>query len=60
MRFPVGQASITSLPTNFWSRFITAGGAAPSHLLGPIGLAGLSIAGIAVAGRAFRRADISG
>jgi hypothetical protein len=60
MGFPVGQASITSLPTNFWSRFISAGGAAPSHLLGLAGLTGLSIAGIAVAGRVFRRADISG
>jgi hypothetical protein len=60
MGFPVGQASITSLPTNFWSRFITPSGGAPSHLLGLTGLAGLCIVGVAVAERAFRRADISG
>jgi ABC-type transport system involved in multi-copper enzyme maturation permease subunit len=60
MGFPVGQASITSLPTNFWSRFITSGGAAPSHLLGLAGLAGLITAGMVAAEWAFRRADISG
>lgn len=60
MGFPVGQASITSLPTNFWSRFITPSGAAPGHLLGLTGLAGLFIVGVAVAERAFRHADISG
>jgi ABC-type transport system involved in multi-copper enzyme maturation permease subunit len=60
MGFPVGQASITSLPTNFWSRFITAGGAAPGHLGGLTGLAALCLVCLAGAVLVFRRADISG
>ena len=60
MGFPAGQASITALPTNFWSRFITAGGAAPSHLLSLTGLAGLLAACAVVALWVFRRADVSG
>ena len=58
MGFPVGQASITSLPTNFWSRFIgsTGGG----HLPGLIGLAGVLAVCSALAAAVFRRADISG
>jgi hypothetical protein len=36
MGFPAGQASITSLPTNFWSRFISAG-RHPGHVAGPAG-----------------------
>jgi ABC-type transport system involved in multi-copper enzyme maturation permease subunit len=59
MGFPVGQASITSLPTNFWSRFISAGGA-PGHLAGLAGLAGMLAVCLAAAAAAFRSQDISG
>ena len=34
MGFSAGQGSITALPNNFWSRFVTAGGSIPSHRLG--------------------------
>jgi hypothetical protein len=60
MGFPVGQASITALPTNFWSRFINAGGSAPSHLLGLTGLGALLLACAAVAAQVFRSTDIGG
>ena len=60
MGFPAGLASITALPTNFWSRFIGAGGAPPAHLYGLTGLAALIIAGFAVAEGIFRSADIGG
>ena len=59
MGFPAGQASITSLPTNFWSRFISAT-AAHGELLGLLGLAGLLAACWAAATVLFRRQDISG
>ncbi len=57
MGFPAGLASITSLPTNFWSRFIgvTAGGQ-----LALIGLAGMLAVGAVLAAAVFRRMDISG
>jgi ABC-type transport system involved in multi-copper enzyme maturation permease subunit len=59
MGFPAGQASITSLPTNFWSRFISAG-AAPGPLPGLLGLAALLAVCWAAAAALFRRQDISG
>ncbi|MGN6172955.1 MAG: ABC transporter permease subunit [Streptosporangiaceae bacterium] len=59
MGFPAGQASVTSLPTNFWSRFISAGGA-PGHVAGLVGVAGLLAACLAAAAALFRRQDISG
>jgi hypothetical protein len=59
MRFPAGQASITSLPTNFWSRFISAG-ATPGQLTGLLGLAGLLGVCWATATVLFRRQDIGG
>jgi ABC-type transport system involved in multi-copper enzyme maturation permease subunit len=59
MGFPVGQASITSLPTNFWSRFISAG-ATPGQLAGLLGLAGLLAVCWVAAAALFRRQDISG
>jgi len=59
MGFPAGQASITSLPTNFWSRFISTG-ATPGQLAGLLGLAGLLAACWAAATVLFRRQDISG
>jgi ABC-type transport system involved in multi-copper enzyme maturation permease subunit len=59
MGFPAGQASITSLPTNFWSRFISAG-ATPGQLAGLLGLAGLLAVCWVAAVALFRRQDISG
>jgi hypothetical protein len=59
MGFPVGLRSITALPNNFWSRFITAGGSPPSHLLGLTGLTALLVATTAVALRIFTRSDIA-
>jgi ABC-type transport system involved in multi-copper enzyme maturation permease subunit len=58
MGFPVGQASITSLPTNFWSRFIGASGG--GHLPGLMGLIGVLAVCSALAAALFRRMDISG
>lgn len=60
MGFPAGLASVTALPTNFWSRFIGTGGAPPGHLYGLTGLGALIIGGLAVAEWIFRRADIGG
>lgn len=60
MGFPAGLASITALPTNFWSRFISAGGSPPSQLAGLAGLAALLVAVAAVAARVFQRTDVSG
>ncbi len=59
MGFPAGLGSVTALPANFWSRFLGTG-APPGPLAGFAGLAGLVVAGLAVAERIFRRADISG
>jgi hypothetical protein len=59
MGFPAGQASITALPTNFWSRFIGSGGA-PGLWSGLAGLLGLLMATMLLAGRVFRRADVTG
>ena len=58
MGFPVGQASITSLPTNFWSRFISS--TEPSQLSGLIGLIAVLAVCSALAAAVFRRLDISG
>ena len=60
MGFPAGQASITALPTNFWSRFIEAGGGAPGQWSGLAGLVGLLLAAVLLAGQAFHRADVTG
>src|SRR5215472_4578239 len=57
--FPAGLGSVTPLPANFWSRFLGTG-APPSQAAGFAGLAGLVVAGLAVAERIFRHADISG
>jgi hypothetical protein len=59
MGFPAGLGSITALPANFWSRFLGTG-APPGELAGFAGVAGLVVAGLAVAVRIFHRADISG
>lgn len=60
MRFPAGLASVTFLPSNFWSRFISASGTAPGPLFGLAGLLGLLATCLAVAVRVFSRADVSG
>lgn len=59
MGFPAGQASVTALPTNFWSRFIGATGQ-PGHLAGLAGLAGLLAACALAAVVVFGRSDVSG
>jgi ABC-type transport system involved in multi-copper enzyme maturation permease subunit len=59
MGFPAGQASITALPTNFWSRFISATGQ-PGQLAGLAGLAGLLAACALTALVVFGRSDVSG
>ncbi len=59
MGFPAGQASITALPSNFWSRFISATGQ-PGHLAGLAGLASLLAACVLAALAVFGRSDVSG
>jgi hypothetical protein len=59
MGFPAGLASVTALPTNFWSRFIGPGGA-PGQWSGLAGLAGLLLAAVLLAGRVFHRSDVTG
>jgi ABC-type transport system involved in multi-copper enzyme maturation permease subunit len=59
MGFPAGQASITTLPSNFWSRFISAAGQ-PGHLAGLAGLAGLLAVCVLAALAVFSRSDVSG
>ena len=59
MGFPAGLGSVTALPANFWSRFLGTG-TPPGQAAGFAGLAGLVVAGLAVAAAIFRRADISG
>jgi ABC-type transport system involved in multi-copper enzyme maturation permease subunit len=60
MRFPAGLASVTFLPSNFWSRFISATGTAPGPLAGLAGRAGLLAVCLVVAVRVFSRADVTG
>ena len=61
MRFPAGLASVTFLPTNFWSRFISASGTGPGPLSGLAGLARpLLAACLAVTGWVFCRTDVTG
>lgn len=60
MRFPAGLGSVTFLPTNFWSRFISSSGATPGQLASLAGLLCLLAACLAVTVRVFSRADVSG
>jgi hypothetical protein len=60
MRFPAGFASVTFLPDNFWSRFISASGTAPGPLAGLAGLLGLLAVCLAVTVRVFSRTDVTG
>ncbi len=60
MRFPAGLASVTFLPANFWSRFISASRTAPGPLSGLAGLLGLLAVCLAVTAWVFARADVTG
>ncbi|WP_042409974.1 ABC transporter permease subunit [Streptacidiphilus carbonis] len=63
MGFGAGESSITALPDNFWSRFLSATGAAPSPLvtaLEAVALAGTAAACALVADTVFRRSDVTG
>jgi hypothetical protein len=58
MGFATGLGSVTPLPSNFWSRFITTG-SPPGHVLGFTGLV-TTIAGCTLVALAlFRRVDVS-
>jgi ABC-type transport system involved in multi-copper enzyme maturation permease subunit len=59
MGFAVGQRSITALPDNFWSRFLSPSGSPPGQLLGLTGLAATLVVCAAAAVLMFRRADVS-
>jgi hypothetical protein len=63
MGFAAGQASITTLPDNFWSRFFSASGRAPSHLV--VALEGAALGAVAAlcawgASALFQRSDVLG
>jgi ABC-type transport system involved in multi-copper enzyme maturation permease subunit len=59
MGYPVGERAFTDLPNNFWSRFINAGKAPPSHLLGLLGLVALlAVCAVAALG-IFQRSDVA-
>lgn len=60
MGFPAGLGSVTSLPANFWSRFIPATGAGPGQVFGLTGLAVLLAGCGGVAAWLFRRSDVTG
>jgi len=60
MGFPAGLGSVTALPANFWSRFISAGGSPPGQGFGLAGLLALVAAGLTAAVLIFRRADVGG
>ena len=60
MGFSAGHGSITTLPNNFWSRFVNSNGSSPSHALGLAGLAAMLCGCALVTWRTFSNADISG
>lgn len=63
MGFGVGQNSITALPDNFWSRFFSSSGAAPSHLETGLEAAALGMVAVLCLGSAavlFQRSDVTG
>ena len=59
MGFGAGLRSVTTLPDNFWSRFINADRSPPGHLLGGAGLTATMLVCVAVAVLLFRRADVA-
>jgi hypothetical protein len=59
MGFAAGVGSITPLPSNFWSRFISADSSPPGHVLGLTGLVATLAVCAALALTLFRRADVS-
>ncbi|MFI1092039.1 hypothetical protein [Streptomyces sp. NPDC020917] len=60
MGFAAGQGSISSLPDNFWSRFISADGTPPGHGPGLIGVSALFLVCALAAMQVFRRLDVTG
>lgn len=60
MGFAAGQGSLSSLPDNFWSRFIDTGGTPPGHSLGLAGVTGVILACSLAAMEVFRRLDVTG
>jgi len=59
MGFAAGQGSISSLPDNFWSRFLTAGGTPPGHGPGLAGVSALFLVCVFAATQVFRRLDVT-
>ena len=59
MGFAAGQRSITALPDNYWSRFVSPGSSPPTHLLGLTGLAATLVVCLAAAVLLFRRTDVA-
>ncbi|WP_322899687.1 hypothetical protein [Actinacidiphila rubida] len=59
MGFASGQGSISSLPDNFWSRFIGPDGAGPGHGLGLLGVSAVILACVTAATQVFRRMDVT-
>jgi ABC-type transport system involved in multi-copper enzyme maturation permease subunit len=57
MGFPPGQRSISTLPTNFWSRF-TGSGTLPGHTLALVGMIGSIAVLAAMSWQLFRRMDV--
>ena len=60
MGFAAGTRSISTLPNNFWSRFIDSSGAAPGHAAGGFALVVLVGVCVATAALIFRRTDVVG
>ncbi len=60
MGFAAGQASITSLPDNYWSRFLSSNGTPPGHVFGLAGVCALVVVCVLVSVRLFTRTDVTG
>ncbi|MFB6958913.1 hypothetical protein ACFCYB_18225 [Streptomyces sp. NPDC056309] len=60
MGFAAGQASITSLPDNYWSRFLSSTGSPPSHAYGLVGVCALVAVCALVSVRLFTKMDVTG
>ncbi|MCO5970932.1 ABC transporter permease subunit [Actinoallomurus soli] len=58
MGFAAGLGSVTTLPDNFWSRFIPATGSPPGPSAGLAGLAATALVGVLAAVVLFRRSDV--
>jgi hypothetical protein len=60
MGFAAGQGSVTTLPDNFWSRFISSGGAPPSHEVGLVGVLAMLFTCALTSMWVFQRMDVTG